>query len=169
MPDPDQVDLPSNVQPRWFQNDFEMRGVAEFEATVVVLGSREYLDDDMAFAAPIDLAVGWGPLGDPDFRKHFKVKQRNRWFIYRQADGRPRSEFIDFQRHAANWHIIPSDITHSDVLAQLKPGDEIRIRGYLVDVKGSRGSIRTSRSRTDTGAGACEVIRLNSIKLLRKV
>jgi hypothetical protein len=43
-------------------------------------------------------------------------------------------------------------------LKKLRPGQIVTARGYLVDVRGPGGfTWNTSLSRTDTGAGACEL------------
>ena len=47
---------------------------------------------------------------------------------------------------------------------QLREGDVIVLQGYLVDVDHESGWMwRTSMSRTDTGAGACEIVYVESI------
>ena len=46
----------------------------------------------------------------------------------------------------------------SEVLGGLRAGSVVELRGQLVDIEGSEGGMRTSLSRGDTGAGACEIL-----------
>jgi hypothetical protein len=46
----------------------------------------------------------------------------------------------------------------------VRAGDQIRLRGYLVRVAASDGwQWRSSLTRDDTGAGACELVLLESL------
>ncbi len=59
----------------------------------------------------------------------------------------------------SNNHLISDDDRVRDQVKEIKIGDQIRVRGYLVGYSsagvGKRG---TSTTRTDTGDGACETI-----------
>ena len=49
-------------------------------------------------------------------------------------------------------------------LPKLRPGQLVTIDGYLVDVRGPGGfAWNTSRTRTDTGNGACEIVWVDAL------
>ena len=59
------------------------------------------------------------------------------------------------QQHAHD----PGAVIVERSLKKLREGDIVLLQGYLVDVDHESGwRWRTSMSRTDTGAGACEIV-----------
>jgi hypothetical protein len=48
----------------------------------------------------------------------------------------------------------------------LHAGSLVELRGQLVDVEGTDAGMRTSLSRLDTGAGACEILLADSARIL---
>jgi len=55
--------------------------------------------------------------------------------------------------------MIPSNSAIARKLKSLRPGDVVRLEGFLVDVDHPSGwRWRTSMSRVDSGAGACEIV-----------
>ncbi|MGD9598738.1 MAG: hypothetical protein AB7G76_00350 [Steroidobacteraceae bacterium] len=130
---------------------------ARFSATVRVLARERYYIDPLAPIAPVDLAVGWGPMSDSAILAAFDISQSNR-FYYWHADDLPLPRGA-VESHSANWHIVPASAAVARALKRLRPGEVVRIDGSLVDVEGpDGGSARTSLTREDTGAGACEII-----------
>jgi len=68
--------------------------------------------------------------------------------------------------HSANTHIIPADVLIAQQLRGLRPGQTVTLSGDLVDgLRDDGASIHTSLSRTDTGAGACEIMLLREIEV----
>ena len=66
---------------------------------------------------------------------------------------------------AANMHMIPADAGVGRDLARIRPGAIVRMHGQLVEAKRSDGfQWRSSLTRTDTGAGACELFLVDSIE-----
>ncbi len=56
-------------------------------------------------------------------------------------------------------HLIPADRDIARTLGRVRPGSLIRLEGELVEVRSPKGwSLRSSMTREDTGAGACEVV-----------
>ncbi len=67
----------------------------------------------------------------------------------------------------SNNHLIASDELVRSALNDVKIGDQIRIRGKLVNYKYPRGGQRsTSTTRTDTGNGACETIYVERVDII---
>jgi hypothetical protein len=67
-------------------------------------------------------------------------------------------------RNAAQLHLIPATGRIESRLKRLRPGQRVGISGYLVDVTGpGRFVWRTSLSRSDSGAGACEIVYVETL------
>ncbi|MBX3693889.1 MAG: hypothetical protein KF790_01820 [Steroidobacteraceae bacterium] len=142
---------------------FRLTPRAQFAATVRVLASERYYIDAMAPIAPVDLAVGWGPMSDTAVLGALSISQSARFYFW-QGRELPLPP-ADITRHSANWHIVPASATVYRTLRQLRPGQLIHLSGELVDVEGpDGGSARTSLSRNDTGAGACEIIHVETLE-----
>jgi hypothetical protein len=70
--------------------------------------------------------------------------------------------------HSANTHVIPADPAVARRLSHLRRGQVVTLSGDLVDgVRDDGASIRTSLVRTDTGAGACEVMLVREVEIER--
>jgi hypothetical protein len=68
------------------------------------------------------------------------------------------------ETHSANMHMIPASREVERSLRALRPGDIVRLHGYLVEVNATDGwRWRSSLTREDTGAGACELVLLQSL------
>jgi hypothetical protein len=150
-PDQQLVELP-----RIPFGDFELEPRARYDIEARVLAVERYRTDGGARLSPIDFAVGWGPMSDSAVLAHFRVRQGGRFFtIY------PDSQAIDLNTallSAANMHLIPATNSIKDRLLRVRPGHVVSLRGLLVDAMGADGyRWKTSLSRTDTGAGACEL------------
>jgi hypothetical protein len=142
---------------------FRITPRAKFSARVRVLSREHYWLGTFAKLSPIDLAVGWGPMSDSAILKSFDVSQSNRFF-YWSTPQYPIERGV-IERSASNWHMVPSNRNVEKQLGRVHKGDVITISGSLIDAIGPDGLISTSLSRTDTGAGACEVIWLESLEI----
>jgi hypothetical protein len=61
-------------------------------------------------------------------------------------------------------HMIPANDDIERRLKSVRAGNLVRIRGYLVEVTGKDGfRWKSSLSRSDTGAGACELVWVESL------
>jgi len=128
-----------------------------------VLGVEPYRFDAGAKLSPLDLAVGWGPMSDTAVLDHFEITQGGRFFaIY------PDESAIDLRTAllgSANMHLIPANPAIRKRLEKVRPGNIVRLQGYLVDVYGPNGyTWRTSLTREDTGAGACELMYVERVE-----
>ena len=66
--------------------------------------------------------------------------------------------------HSANTHVIPQTPAIARILSSLRPGEVVVLSGELVDAVRDDGRwIKTSLVRTDTGAGACEVMLVTDV------
>ena len=129
-----------------------------------MLSVEPYRVDGGAKLSPIDFAVGWGPMSDSAVLEHFRITQGARFFtIY------PDEEAIDLGtalRGSANMHLIPATAQVHDHLKGVRAGSIVRMRGMLVNVSGRNGyTWNTSLTRTDTGAGACELFYVETVEV----
>ena len=58
---------------------------------------------------------------------------------------------------SANMHLIPATREVDRTLRNLPVGGLVHLEGALVDASKGKWTWRTSRTRTDTGPGACEL------------
>jgi len=142
------------------RGEFRLRPRAEFTATVRVLRREEYSFDPLAKLMPTDFAVGWGPMSDTAVLADIEISQGNRFYYWRTENW--PIDRADIERHSANWHVIPENAAVGQVLERLRRGSVVQLRGRLVDIEGGEGGMRTSLSRNDTGAGACEILLVES-------
>jgi hypothetical protein len=145
------------------RGEFRLRPRAEFSATVRVLHREDYSVGSLAKLVPTDFAVGWGPMSDSAVLADIEISQGNRFYFWR-TDSWP-IERADIEKHSANWHVIPENSAVSSVLGRLRAGSVVTLSGRLVDIEGGDGGMRTSLSRGDTGAGACEILLAESARI----
>jgi len=141
----------------WRVAEHTVSTLQSFQLEARILGREDYYFDRGAKLSPTDLALGWGPMADPDVLRHISISQRNRWYFWR-AEQLP-IERRQIEIHSANMHLIPANPDVANTLAGLEEGQQIRLSGQLVRVEGDDGyNWVSSLSREDTGDGACELI-----------
>ncbi len=132
-----------------------------------ILGSKIYTDDEQAKFSPIDYAVSWGLFAEPEIARHITVNQYDR-FLNWKMDRVPVEKEKAMQM-VSNMHIIPANPQIAKAIKNVKRGDLVRLKGELVEVKDKDLVWTSSLTPTDTGDGACEVFRVNSIQWIEKV
>lgn len=114
---------------------------------------------------PLDLALAWGDLALHDGIDQLEVSQVERYYLWNYAAG----SILDSKTvtlNSANMHIIPADDEIRAQLLTIRKGDKVRMRGRLVDVRDQTGETwRTSITRSDMGAGACEILLVDEIQV----
>jgi len=135
-----------------------------FDIEARVLGVKSYRTGREADLSPVDLALGWGRMSDSAVLEQVSISQGNRFYFWRVKEFPiPREEI---ERSSANMHMIPADSGIERRLDQVREGQRVRIQGWLVEARGHDGwRWRSSLSRNDTGAGACEVIYVRDIAI----
>ena len=146
------------------RGDFRLRPRAEFDATVRVLHREDYSLGPLASLVPTDFAVGWGRMSDSSVLAGIEISQANRFYFWRTEDW--PIDRAEIESHSANWHVIPDNDLVRRVLARVRTGNIVELRGRLVDVEGREGGMTTSLSRSDTGPGACEILLASSARVL---
>jgi hypothetical protein len=156
--EPVQRDL--DPPPRFDDRGFVFTERARYDITARVLRKEIYRADGAASLAPVDLAVGWGPVSDSAIIDRLEFSQMGRFFYWKPKD--PATFPLPIEAlitHAAQMHLVPATKELEGRIKRLRPGQIVTIGGYLVDVNGPRGfQWNTSRTRTDTGDGACEIV-----------
>jgi hypothetical protein len=160
--DPEQHDI--DGAPAIPRGEFILRPRAEFDATVRILRREDYSLGELAALVPTDFAVGWGPMSDSAVLRKVQISQSNRFYYWRTETWPVSREQIE--THSANWHVIPGNETVRATLRRLRVGSVVELRGELVDVDGRAGGMRTSLTRGDTGAGACEILLASSARIV---
>jgi hypothetical protein len=144
------------------RNGYRIRALARFEVSARVLGAEHYRFDREAQLAPVDLALGWGRMSDTTVLQRISISQRGRFYYWSTADFPiPRREI---ETSSANMHMIPADDRIEAALKSVRPGQIVTVRGYLVEARAPDGwRWRSSMTREDTGAGACELVWVESV------
>ena len=136
---------------------------AAYEVTARILAREDYRFDAIADLVPEDLALGWGPMSDNSVLAHFDISQGVRFYTWRPRDALPVSRETVIT-HSANTHVIPADQKVRSQLAALRVGQVVSLKGNLVDARRDDGAwLNTSMTRADSGAGACEVLLVESV------
>lgn len=142
--------------------------LAEYKVSGVVVSKKSYSDDWESEISPIDLAIVWGKIAEPEFRKYITFNHGHRWYHYKWKEGNPfdASYLIT---HSSNNHMIPVTKNVERALKISRKRDRIVLEGYLVNLKGTyKGrevSWNTSLSRTDTGNGSCELFYVSKVRI----
>lgn len=142
---------------------------ARYRVAARVLSRERYYLGWRAELSPVDLALGWGPLSDPQVDTWIDWYQRGRWYFWQWSAGSPyENEAIRTQ--SANVHMIPATKNLRRALLALDSNERIRLTGLLVNVMGGEGETwNTSLSREDTGDQSCEILYVTELATERWV
>jgi hypothetical protein len=161
---PVQLDL-DELRPALSKSGYQITPLQRFSLEARVLSSESYWVDRTADLAPIDLALGWGPMSDSAVLAQISISQSNRFFFW-HVDRFPVSR-QDIEANSANMHMIPADAEVESALKRLRVGQVVRLSGYLVEVAGADGwRWRSSLSRSDSGNGACELVWVKDLQVM---
>ena len=157
------IGLPSAFR----HDDYTVTPLATYEVKAVVLARERYRNDPAAPLAPVDLALGWGPMSVASVINDLKVSQSGRWFEYAWSSEPPLDPDL-IATHSANTHCLPATPEIRRQLLAIKRHDIVTLKGYLVEISSPDGyRWRSSLSRTDTGGGSCEVMWITAIETTR--
>ena len=159
--DPVQTDLGPSP-PRLSKAGYQILPLQSFSLDARVLSKERYRFDEAADIAPVDLALGWGRMSDQAILDAFDISQSGRFYFWHvDRFPIPRREI---ETHSANMHMIPANDEVKRRLLRIRAGQIVSLSGYLVEVRGPNGwRWRSSLTREDTGAGACEVVWVETV------
>jgi hypothetical protein len=115
----------------------------------------------------MDLCVAWGDSVRSGAYRDVSFSN-NQWECnWSYSSERAHKQFSGAQ--ASNNHIVTDDPALAKSLRNIRVGDQVRLRGYLVDYtifKDGRplGTRVSSETRTDSGPGACEVLYIDGFE-----
>jgi len=143
--------------PQFQKKGYTLTALARFTLTARVLGVEHYHFDREADLAPVDFALGWGPMSDSAVLSKLKISQGGRFYHWRTDEFPiPRREI---EVNSANMHLIPATPAVEKQLKRARTGSIVQLSGFLVEVRAGDGwRWVSSLTREDTGAGACELI-----------
>ena len=151
--------------PHWQIAGYDVHGLASFEANARVLSTERYRSDRESELAPVDLALGWGPMSSNEVIDALSIGQYGRFYTW-SSSSRPPIAPAEITRHSANMHMIPGDDGVRATLLRARRGNLVHLRGWLIEAKAPDGwHWRSSLSRNDSGGGACEVVLVESLSL----
>ncbi len=140
---------------------------AEYSLTGVVKSKKKY-SDFPSQVSKYDLAIAWGDLNKEEIDGGISYSQGGRWYYYKYSKDLPvASDYIS--KNSANVHIIHKDKDILKTIEEIKEDDYIKLEGFLVDVDfknpNNPSLWKTSRTRNDTGNGACEIMYVESVTI----
>lgn len=146
-----------SATPSFDYKGYRISPLAMFSVEARVLGREDYLLGREADLARTDLVLGWSRMSDKAVLDKIDIGQSNR-FAYWNVKEFPIPQ-REIETSSANMHMIPANSAIEGKLKQIRKGQVVHLRGYLVRVDASDGwRWVSSLTREDTGAGACELV-----------
>ncbi|MBI5639466.1 MAG: hypothetical protein HZA17_03475 [Nitrospirae bacterium] len=148
------------------KGSFTIKPVASYRISALVARKKSYSSGWGALVAPVDLALAWGRLGEPESMDYISYSQSDRWYYYEySADSPVDNSYII--RHSANNHIIPANENILKAVRSLGKKDKVLLEGSLVNISGTYEGRKvwwnSSLSRSDTDDGSCEVFYVTKV------
>jgi len=147
-------------------DDYTITELAEINIKAKVLSRENYYMDREADLSPVDLTLGWGNMSDESVLENIEISQSGRFYYWRvKSFPIPRREI---ESSSANMHLIPANEAVASDIKKIRKGDIIELSGSLVNVTAASDGWRwqSSQTRYDTGNGACELIWVNSLRVV---
>lgn len=136
---------------------------AEFNIRARVLSREDYRWGSESDLSPIDLALGWGVMSDQAVLDKITITQGSRWYFTRYDLPAPISDQAIIN-NSSNMHMVPANSWVLKKLKDVRRGELVRLKGFLVDIDSDSGfRWRTSLRRDDTGNGSCELFYVKDI------
>lgn len=156
--------------------NYELKPMANYEINALVVHKMDYRlfstnKTDSVF--PVDLCLLWGANLKNNLYQDKTLKFSQDMRIC-SATWKNNINFVN--NDASNNHLIASDENVLKEIDKIETGDQVKIVGKLVNVDAKKIAAasdeaqgikwQTSTTRTDSGAGACEVIYVQSVEIL---
>ena len=147
---------------------FELTPMAQYKASVMVMSKKSYSYGWMGKVVPIDLALAWGKLTDPQYDKHINYRQSDRWYFF-EYDSESPLKAVYIGSHSANNHIIPATENILKALKSVKKKQKVVLEGFLVYLKGvyegEEVFWNSSLTRDDHGNSSCELFYVERVRI----
>lgn len=145
---------------------FSLKPVAEYSINAEVVSKKSYSYGWQAELAPIDLALAWGKLTEPESEKYVTFSQSDRWYYFEYKNDSPLNESY-IVTHSSNNHIIPANENIQLAIKSIKKKDKVILRGFLVNAQGKYDNMdfwwNSSLTRNDTGDSSCEIFYVTKV------
>jgi hypothetical protein len=147
-------------------DDYIITEFAEFSIKAKVLSRENYYLGREADLSPVDLTLGWGNMSDESILDNIEISQSGRFYRW-QVKSFPIPQ-REIESSSANMHLIPANEAVASDIKKIRKGDIIELSGSLVNVSSTSDGWHwwSSQTRYDTGNGACELIWVNSLKVI---
>ena len=147
-------------------NGYSMTNLQPYTGEFRVLSKENYNFGRESEISPVDFALGWDKMADPQVYQQLSIRQSNRWYHWRYENS-PPIPVREIEMQSANTHLIPASKQIAKQLKAIDQDDLIYLKGQLVEVKSSDGwTWRSSLSREDTGGGACELMLVEEVRVI---
>lgn len=144
-------------------DEYRLTPRAEFNIRARVLSRENYSWGSESDLSPVDLALGWKAMSDQSVLDRITITQGSRWYFTRYELPAPIGDQAIIN-NSSNMHMVPANKWILKKLREVRRGDLVRLKGFLVDIDGDAGFYwRTSLRRDDTGQGSCELFYVNDI------
>ncbi len=135
------------------------------------VGRKAFAPDLLNFK---DVCLVWGQNIRNDSYRAFKFESQG-YACYPIPKNQSLGKTALFQNQFfSNNHLLPKDDAVARTINSIRNGDQVHIKGYLVNerivYKQSGGSVsrRSSVTRDDQGDGACEIVLVESVEILKR-
>jgi len=143
---------------------FRITPRAAYDVAARVGATERYRAGASGSLLPWDFVLTWGAVTKEPAWSSISFTQTGRFYLWSTHDGSLDLGYVS--SHTANTHLLPGSSRVASALARVRSGDVVRLEGDLVDIDGPDGFVwRTSLTRTDTGAGACETLYVRAITI----
>src|SRR5262249_22657516 len=133
--------------------------LATFSVRARVLLKERYWLGREADLSPLDLTLGWGLMSDQNTLDQIRLMRGHRRYAWQGRTGFDRGLVHAVDTHSANVHIIPANHALARAMDGIHTGHIVALAGWLVEARAADGwKWRSSLTREDTGAGACELL-----------
>ena len=156
------ADIAVSADRAWSAYGYQITPLEKFNFEARVLRTEHYSMDRESQLAPVDLALGWGPMATTSVVDKVTIKQSNRFYYWHVNEFPiPRREI---ELNSANMHMVPANAEVERTLRSIHSGQRVTFSGYLIEARATDGwRWKSSLTRDDTGAGACELVWVEKI------
>ena len=147
-----------------FYKGYRLIPLARFSMAARVLSHERYHFGRAADLAPVDLALGWGPMSANRILDKIEIFQNGRFYFWNAS--RLPIPSSEISRYSANMHMIPGSQTIAKELKRVRTGAVVEFSGFLVAADAPDGwTWRSSLSRMDRGDGSCELVYIKHFRI----
>lgn len=177
--EPIQTDYSDTIYMDVKDSHFKIDRIAKYEITGRILEVHKFFrskilsENNFNNLSPLDLGIGWGKLSPKDsYSDILEFYSLGSRFLYFKINDISKISVDEVSNSFSNNHIIPANKKIEKQALKIRKNDYVKIEGYLVNVYQTIDNKNfywtTSTSRNDTGDGACEIIYVTNITLLKE-